>query len=81
MDAFSLGGALRGHVRDGNFHDLLMIDQEDAEEKRKADVFNEMIVHHAIKRGGTCTGEHGVGVGKKVKYQQLDHGASLAVMC
>ncbi|MYL49305.1 FAD-binding protein [Halobacillus litoralis] len=79
MDALSLEGALLGHVGDGNFHALLMIDPENAEEKRKADLFNEAIVHHALQRGGTCTGEHGVGVGK-MKYQQLEHGDSFEVM-
>ncbi|MER2172780.1 MAG: FAD-linked oxidase C-terminal domain-containing protein, partial [Psychrobacillus psychrodurans] len=41
--------------------------------------FNEKIVHYAIDRNGTCTGEHGVGIGKQ-KYQALEHGAALQVM-
>ncbi len=37
------------------------------------------IVRYALERGGTCTGEHGVGIGKK-PYQRLEHGAALDVM-
>ena len=56
-----------------------MIDMNDAEEVAKADSFNEKIVHYALERNGTCTGEHGVGIGKQ-KYQALEHGAALQVM-
>ena len=42
-------------------------------------MFNEEIVEYALARGGTCTGEHGVGKGK-MKYQQREHGQALAVM-
>ena len=46
-----------------------MIDTNDKEEVKKADEINESIVLYALKRGGTCTGEHGVGIGKR-KYQE-----------
>ena len=79
LDAIGLPGGIVGHVGDGNFHALIMIDMNNAEEVRKADAFNENIVHYALERDGTCTGEHGVGVGKQ-KYQAAEHGEALHVM-
>ncbi|KOS67692.1 2-hydroxy-acid oxidase [Lysinibacillus contaminans] len=79
LDAVGLAGGLVGHVGDGNFHALLMLDPANAEEQAKADRFNEHIVQYALLRGGSCTGEHGVGIGK-MKYQATEHGASLLVM-
>jgi D-lactate dehydrogenase (cytochrome) len=74
-----LDGAILGHVGDGNFHTLLMIDKSNMEEIEKADRYNQHLVEYALARGGTCTGEHGVGIGKK-KYQKLEHGNALHVM-
>lgn len=79
LEAVGLAGGLVGHVGDGNFHALLMLDPTNAEEQAKADQFNEHIVQYALLRGGSCTGEHGVGIGK-MKYQATEHGASLLVM-
>lgn len=79
LERFGLPGGIVGHVGDGNFHALLMIDVTSQEEITKADKFNESIVLYALERGGTCTGEHGVGVGKQ-KYQEKEHGAALMVM-
>jgi D-lactate dehydrogenase (cytochrome) len=56
-----------------------MIDTADPQEVGKADQLNETIVLYALERGGTCTGEHGVGVGK-MKYQEKEHGEALRVM-
>ncbi|MGO1059284.1 FAD-binding oxidoreductase [Planococcus sp. FY231025] len=77
--ALGLPGGIVGHVGDGNFHALIMMDMNDPEEVAKAQEFNERIVLYALERGGTCTGEHGVGIGKQ-KYQEREHGAALAVM-
>lgn len=79
IDSLSLHGGIVGHVGDGNFHVLLMIDMNDKEESKKAELLNEQIVMYALERGGTCTGEHGVGVGKR-KYQEKEHGQALFVM-
>ncbi len=79
VDALGLPGGIVGHVGDGNYHVLLMIDMSNPEEIARADKFNEEIVLYALERGGTCTGEHGVGVGKQ-KYQQKEHGPALQVM-
>ncbi|MFJ7971103.1 FAD-binding oxidoreductase [Psychrobacillus sp. NPDC096389] len=79
LDSIGLIGGVLGHVGDGNFHALLMIDMNNPEEVAKADEFNEKIVQYALERDGTCTGEHGVGIGKQ-KYQAAEHGAALQVM-
>lgn len=79
LPEYGLIGGIVGHVGDGNYHVLLMIDVEDTDEMARAEKFNQHIVEYALERGGSCTGEHGVGIGK-MKYQPLEHGGSLAVM-
>ncbi|WP_339184940.1 FAD-linked oxidase C-terminal domain-containing protein [Oceanobacillus sp. FSL W7-1293] len=79
LKKLAIPGGILGHVGDGNFHSLIMIDMENEEEVKKAKQFNEKVVQYALERGGTCTGEHGIGVGKK-PYQRAEHGAALDVM-
>lgn len=79
LDQLSIPGGVLGHVGDGNFHSIVMIDLDNEEEVQKAKIFNEKVVLYALERGGTCTGEHGVGIGKKA-YQQQEHGAALDIM-
>lgn len=55
---------LLGHVGDGNFHAVLLIDPESAREIEEAERLNEEIVRLALSMDGTCTGEHGVGLHK-----------------
>ena len=54
-----------GHVGDGNFHCLLLIDMENAEERARADGVVAWLNQMAISMDGTCTGEHGIGQGKR----------------
>ncbi|MCP3028896.1 FAD-binding oxidoreductase [Halobacillus sp. A5] len=79
IDSLALNGGILGHVGDGNYHILLMMDLDDPDEVKKAEQLNEQIVEYALEKGGTCTGEHGVGVGK-MKYQEKEHGPALKVM-
>ncbi|MGO4887505.1 FAD-binding oxidoreductase [Anaerobacillus sp. MEB173] len=79
MDRIGIDGALQGHVGDGNYHSIVMIDINNDDELAKANEFNSEIVTYALARGGTCTGEHGVGVGK-AKYQRKEHGNAFDVM-
>ncbi|HLS07734.1 FAD-binding oxidoreductase [Lentibacillus sp.] len=74
-----LPGGIVGHVGDGNYHILLMLDPENPDDIERANKLNEQIVGYALERGGTCTGEHGVGTGKQ-KYQEREHGHALDVM-
>ena len=68
-----------GHVGDGNFHLTIVIDPNDADEFERAKALNERLVKRALDFGGTCTGEHGVGVGK-LHFMQLEHGDALNMM-
>ena len=70
---------LLGHVADGNFHLMLLIDPDAPEERRVAQEAYDRLVARAIAAGGTCTGEHGVGLGKR--HALADQvGPALAVM-
>lgn len=53
-----------GHVGDGNFHVLMMIDPHDEAEREQAEAVNQRLVRRAIAMDGTCTGEHGIGIHK-----------------
>ncbi|WP_353233759.1 FAD-linked oxidase C-terminal domain-containing protein [Diaphorobacter ruginosibacter] len=55
---------LVGHVGDGNFHFGYLIDPDVPEERVKAEALNHRLVERTIKLGGTCTGEHGIGIHK-----------------
>ena len=69
-----------GHVGDGNFHMLLLIDRNDADEVRRAEEFLARLAERAVAMDGTCTGEHGIGQGK-MKYLLAEHGEpALATM-
>jgi len=69
-----------GHIGDGNFHLTLLIDNNDADEVKRAKALSERLVERALAMDGTCTGEHGVGQGK-MKYLLREHGpAALAAM-
>jgi D-lactate dehydrogenase (cytochrome) len=70
---------LVGHVGDGNFHLVYVLDPDSAEELEVARRLNERMVERALAMGGTCTGEHGVGYGK-MKYLEAEHGPALDVM-
>ncbi|CAI5738759.1 unnamed protein product [Hyaloperonospora brassicae] len=74
-----LFGAIVGHVGDGNFHVMLPILQDDAELMRRVHEFSDRLVNRAIKYEGTCTGEHGIGIGK-LDYLLKEHGDTVEVM-
>ncbi|MCT4656471.1 MAG: FAD-binding protein [Cohaesibacter sp.] len=79
LEEFGFIAPIVGHVGDGNFHVLLLLDPEKPEEHDQAEIFLERLAMRAIDMGGTCTGEHGVGQGK-MKYMAYEHGAGLDVM-
>jgi len=76
LDGLGFPATIVGHVGDGNFHVLCALGPEEIEE---ADAFAHRLVERAHAMGGTCTGEHGVGYGKK-KYLQAEHGDALDTM-
>ena len=73
IDKSGLLAAILGHVGDGNFHVVFLIDPNDPSELERVEVINESMVRDAIMRGGTCTGEHGIGYGK-IKFLEIEHG-------
>jgi D-lactate dehydrogenase (cytochrome) len=68
-----------GHVGDGNFHVCYVIDPASPHEVSEAHRLAEKMVRRALVFGGTCTGEHGVGLGKK-HFMEAEHGSALNVM-
>lgn len=68
-----------GHVGDGNFHALPLIDMDKPQEIEKADAFVSWLNDLAISMEGTCTGEHGIGQGKR-PYLQRELGPALTYM-
>ena len=73
-------GPIVGHVGDGNFHVALVVDTNDPKEMATTETFLSRLAERALRMGGTCTGEHGVGQGK-MKYLLAEHGApALAAM-
>jgi D-lactate dehydrogenase (cytochrome) len=70
---------LVGHAGDGNFHLIFMVNPSDAAELEAVEAANQRLVERALRLGGTCTGEHGVGFGK-LKYLREEHGDSLDAM-
>jgi D-lactate dehydrogenase (cytochrome) len=57
-------GPIIGHVGDGNFHVIVVVTPDDTEEMHRVESFNERLISRALDMGGTCTGEHGIGIGK-----------------
>ncbi|QCK86943.1 FAD-binding protein [Phreatobacter aquaticus] len=75
----SFSTTLVGHVGDGNFHLGMQIDPEDPDELNQALKVYDRMVERTLAAGGTCTGEHGVGIGK-MKYMRAEHGDAIDVM-
>lgn len=73
IEATGLIAPIVGHVGDGNFHVSLLIDINNPHEIEKAESFMARLSERAIKMGGTCTGEHGIGQGKQ-KYLSAELG-------
>jgi D-lactate dehydrogenase (cytochrome) len=69
-----------GHVADGNFHCALPLDPDSASEHAAAEAFVDRLVTRALAAGGTCTGEHGVGMGKREHLREQAGEAGVATM-
>lgn len=79
LEQTTLVAPLVGHVGDGNFHLNILVDPQDERELGEAEAFNARLIRRAQAMGGTCTGEHGVGLGK-MAYLVEEHGSALDVM-
>ena len=74
-----ISGPILGHVGDGNFHAILLVDPENPKEMKAAKSVANKMANLAISLGGTCTGEHGIGIGK-LDFMQAQLGHAWNVM-
>ena len=79
IDASGLIAPIVGHVGDGNFHLVFLVDPDNAEEMARAKDVNDRMIMRTLALGGTCTGEHGIGYGK-LGFLQAEHGEAVSVM-
>lgn len=75
----SFPSLILGHVGDGNFHVLMLLDPDNPAEFEEAEALNRRLVERTLEMDGTCTGEHGVGL-HKMQFLELEHGAGVEVM-
>lgn len=68
-----------GHVGDGNFHVVFPLDPESPAELAEVTGYHQQLIDMALAVGGTCTGEHGIGLGKRKALEQ-EHGNAVATM-
>jgi D-lactate dehydrogenase (cytochrome) len=73
LDEHGLVAPIVGHVGDGNFHAIVLVDPADPASIERAEAFHGRLARRAIGFGGTCTGEHGVGLGKRA-FLEEEHG-------
>jgi D-lactate dehydrogenase (cytochrome) len=79
LEASNAYAPLVGHVGDGNFHLNFVFNRDDPAEFNEVQALNHRLVHRAIAMGGTCTGEHGIGLGKMEDLEE-EHGDAVDVM-
>jgi D-lactate dehydrogenase (cytochrome) len=79
IERLGLLAPIVGHVGDGNFHVMPLIDPADTEERKRVQEFLDRLVERALGFEGTCTGEHGIGQGK-INYLAAEHGLGVDVM-
>jgi D-lactate dehydrogenase (cytochrome) len=79
VDASGLTAPIVGHVGDGNFHLVVLFDPDNAAEREKAEALARRVSLRAIAMGGTCTGEHGIGL-HKLDALVAEHGDAVDIM-
>lgn len=79
LEAHGIYGPMVGHVGDGNFHVVLFCDRSDPAEVARVKAAYDRLIERALALGGTSTGEHGIGAGKRA-YLAREHGPALAYM-
>ncbi|MBB6191974.1 D-lactate dehydrogenase (cytochrome) [Sphingobium wenxiniae] len=73
LEKVDFPGPISGHVGDGNFHVLLLLDPKSDREQEQAHRFMDRLIERAIRMDGTCSGEHGMGLAKK-KWAPVEFG-------
>ncbi len=79
IEAEGIEGPILGHVGDGNFHAILLLDRDNPDHLARARRLAGRMADRALAMGGTVTGEHGVGIGKR-GYMAAEHGQGWQVM-
>lgn len=79
IDQLKIIAPILGHVGDGNFHLCMLVDHDEPEEVASAQALHERMIERAIAMDGTCTGEHGIGYGKR-DFLKQELGAAVDVM-
>lgn len=79
VEEYGIDATIFGHVGDGNYHAVLPIDFNHADQRKRVEEVHQQIVRFALSRGGTCTGEHRIGLGKK-PFLIEEHESGLPVM-
>ncbi|XP_006020244.1 probable D-lactate dehydrogenase, mitochondrial isoform X2 [Alligator sinensis] len=80
LEESGLTGTIFGHVGDGNFHCILVHNPDDPDESRRVKDFTDQLARRALALNGTCTGEHGIGLGKRQLLQEEIGEVGLAIM-
>jgi D-lactate dehydrogenase (cytochrome) len=70
LEKSSIPAPIVGHVGDGNFHVIFVLDPNSPAERAEVEALNERIMTRAIAMDGTCTGEHGIGIGKQAALRE-----------
>lgn len=79
LEANNIYGPIIGHVGDGNFHVVLFCDRNNPDEVKRVKAVYGRMIDRALSMGGTCTGEHGIGSGKR-EYLIKEHGDAILTM-
>ena len=79
IEESGLTAPIVGHVGDGNFHVVMILDTENEAEMQRAHDFNRRLIARSLSMGGTSTGEHGIGLGKRTELVD-EHGGAVEVM-
>ncbi len=79
IDESGMVAPIVGHVGDGNFHLIILVDPNNEDEMHRAHELNERLIARTLAFGGTCTGEHGVGMGK-MQFLIAEHGEAVSLM-
>lgn len=79
IDETGLLAPIVGHVGDGNFHTVMLVEKDNDEHLQTCIAFNDRLLKRALAMGGTITGEHGIGFGKR-EFLREEHGEAVDVM-
>src|SRR5690554_4287292 len=70
IDASGIPAPIVGHLGDGNFHVFILLRPDVPDDLRRAEALNSRLIQRSMRMDGTCTGEHGVGIGKRIYLEQ-----------